>query len=173
MPRRVPEATASRTISPVFAYVRMFLATSEIAVAMRVRSVALKPTCAAISRPFWRAVTMSESCPMGTRISLDTAFPPRRRLLEQFQSLFQVERRLDPLEREAELDHGEGHVRLDADDHGLRAAQFYGMRNAPKRTGGKRIHDVQGGDVHHDATGTQFAHFVGQLVPEGHEFRIG
>src|SRR5919201_1703312 len=101
----------------------MFRASSEIAVATTARSVEGKPHCAASSRPFWRAATMSESESIATRTSsamsanfIARAFPLSIQICE---TLFEVQRRRHALEREAQLDHREGDFRLDADDDGL------------------------------------------------------
>src|SRR4051794_3898723 len=102
----------------------MLRATSEIAVAMIVRSLPEKPARAARSRPFCRAATMSPSRLMGTQVSSCAtggifAFPGG----QQLQTLLEIERGGDVVERQSELGHGDCHVRLDADDHRLRAAQ--------------------------------------------------
>ena len=60
-PRRPGSSTIRMTISPRRANFTMFLAISEIAVAIRVRSVAVNPARAAMSRPCCRAVTTSAS----------------------------------------------------------------------------------------------------------------
>src|SRR3990172_3794373 len=94
----------------------MFLATSEMAVAISVCSVLDRPLSAASSRPFWRAVTMSVSWSIGTWVSPDIAStpphppPPRPRAPE-------LRRVGDPADRAARerVDDVEcGHV----DDHG-------------------------------------------------------
>src|SRR3989442_529796 len=73
--------------SPFLAYSRMLRASSEIAVAMRVRWLFEKPICWASARPRWRAVTMSTSESIGTRVSsfkertlTRGAGPPRLRI---------------------------------------------------------------------------------------------
>src|SRR2546428_11841750 len=104
----------------------MFLANSEMAVATTARSVEGKPQCDASSRPFCRAETMSASQSMDTRTSSamsayllagPLAFPVKVR-----EALFQVQRGRDAFERQAQLDHRERHLGLDADDDGFRTA---------------------------------------------------
>src|SRR5688572_19679994 len=106
----------------------MFLASSEMAVATTARSVEGKPHCDANSRPFWRAETMSTSRSMGTRTS--SAMSANLMVLgtlslavEVREALFQVERSRHALQREPQLDHREGHFRLDPHDDSLRSAQ--------------------------------------------------
>src|SRR5438034_7551371 len=91
----------------------MFRASSEIAVATTARSVEGNPHCAASSRPFWRAATMSESESIDTRTSsaMSANFMPRALPLaiKVCEALFEVQRGRHALEREAQLDHREGH----------------------------------------------------------------
>ena len=61
MPLRRPSCTRFSATSPSPGVHAMLRATSEIAVAMRVRSVLEKPSSVASRRPSWRAVTMSSS----------------------------------------------------------------------------------------------------------------
>src|SRR5438132_3888521 len=132
----------------------MFRASSEIAVATTARSVTYSPHCAASSRPFWRAVTMSTSEPTATRTStgIAAAFTPGRfsRPAEVRESLLEVERGRHAFEREPELDHRECDLRLDADDDRLRTAQPNHVRHIAESPGGERIDHVQGGDVDDD-----------------------
>src|SRR5215470_434174 len=102
----------------------MLRATSEMAVAMSVRSLPAKPAADASSRPFCRAATMSTSPLTMMRASsiTDSDLAPRHR--QQVEPLLEVERGRDVSEREAELDHGHRHLWLDADDDGARAAQL-------------------------------------------------
>src|SRR5262252_4440349 len=121
----------------------MLRAISEIAVAMMVSSLPEKPILCASSRPFRRASTISPSCAMTTCVAsgatgclvISATAQPRA-------AFFLVERGRNPVEREAELHHGERDVRLDADDHGVRTAQPRGVRDAPQRAGRERVHDV-------------------------------
>src|SRR5437879_12819781 len=102
----------------------MFRASSEIAVATTARSVEGKPHWDAKPRPFWRAETMSASESIATRTSsamsanlMPGALPLP---IEVCETLFEVQRRRDPLAREPQLDHRGGDLRLDPDDDGLR-----------------------------------------------------
>src|SRR5439155_15950954 len=69
------------------------------------------------------------------------------------QALLQIQGRGDTLEVEAQLHHGKSHLRLNADDHGLGAAQPDHVRGVPEHAGRERVHDVDGRDVHDDAPG--------------------
>src|SRR5215470_1689708 len=134
----------------------MFRASSEIAVATTAMSVDGNPHCDASSRPFWRAATTSESQSIGTRTS--SAMSPNLLLslglaVEVRETLLQIERGRDTLQGEPQLDHREGHLRLDADDDGLGAAQPNHVRHVPQGAGRERVDDVERGDVHDDAPG--------------------
>src|SRR5438445_10832056 len=139
----------------------MFRASSEIAVATTARSVADSPHCAASSRPFWRAVTMSTSEPTATRTStgIAAAFTPGRssRPAEVRESLLEVQRGRHAFEREPELDHRERDLRLDADDDRLRAAQPNHVSHIAKGPGGERIDHVQRRDNDDDPARTEEA----------------
>src|SRR5262244_1665190 len=108
----------------------MLRAISEIAVASSVWSVLgmSRPTASARAR--WRAVTTSASDSIGIRSAASGAKVTR---LEQREAFFEVERRQHVLEAHPELDHREGHLRLDPDDHGLGAAQPGHHRDAAQR----------------------------------------
>src|SRR5436309_9929073 len=126
----------------------MLRVSSEIAVAIRVWSVGPNPRPAASSRPRRRATTMSASertlidssrgTSGETRPDLrDTAKPPAdsaagcrsptwppasrgvRLLVEEGQSFLQIEGGVHTLQGEAELRHGERHLRLHPDDDRL------------------------------------------------------
>src|SRR5918994_3835683 len=102
----------------------MLRATSEIAVASSVWSVLVRSTFAASSRARWRAVTTSLSDSIAIRSSGSGGTVARTLLrLEQREALFEVQRRLDVLEVHPQLHHRERDLGLDADDHGLGAAQ--------------------------------------------------
>src|SRR5689334_16340179 len=114
----------------------MLRATSEIAVASSVWSVLERSRSAASARARWRAVTTSESDSIAIRSSRRSAatvagaFPGR---LEQGEALLEVQRGLHVLEVHPELDHREGHLGLDAHDHGLGAAQPRHLGDAAQR----------------------------------------
>src|SRR5919197_989273 len=132
----------------------MFRASSEIAVATTARSVEGKPHCDAFSRPFWRAETMSASESIATRTSsaMSANFIPRALSLaiEVREALFEVQRGRHALQREAQLDHREGHLWLDPDDDGLGAAQSDHVRDVTQGTGRERVDDIERRDVHDD-----------------------
>src|SRR5215210_3998281 len=98
----------------------MLRATSEIAVASSVWSVLVRSRSAASARACWRAVTTSESDSIAIRVPASDANVAGLLLrLQQRQALLEVERGLHVLEVHPELDHREGDLRLDPDDHRL------------------------------------------------------
>src|SRR6476661_11202142 len=113
----------SRTISPFRAYSTILRATSEIAVAMTVRSLPLNPAFAASCRPSSRAVTMSAPELTGTRTSSFTGTFPFGSLVQQGQTFFEIQRGLHFTQCQAQLHHGKSDLRLDADDRRLGTAQ--------------------------------------------------
>src|SRR5258708_28342709 len=101
----------------------MLRAISEIAVAIRVRSLPENPICDARFRPFCRAATMSPSWVMGTRVSsCDTANILAHPGGQQVQTLFEIKSRGDTIERQLKLHHRKGDFGLNSDDHHFRAA---------------------------------------------------
>src|SRR5689334_8614254 len=100
----------------------MLRAISEIAAAMTVWSPALKPTCSASSRPCCRALTTSTSDAMVMANSSDMIAARLGLSVEEGEPLFEVEGGRHAFQREAELHHREGDLRLDADDDRLGAA---------------------------------------------------
>src|SRR5260370_18748095 len=106
----------------------MFRSRSEIAVATTASSVDGNPHCAASSRPFCRAETMSASDSIATRTSSAMSAPfmlpdlPLGASIEVLKPFLQVQRRRDTLQGETQLDRRDSDLRLDAPDHGLRAA---------------------------------------------------
>src|SRR3981081_871644 len=103
----------------------MLRATSEMAVAMKVRSVLENPSFSASSRPFWRASTISVSAAMGIRASPSTAVaaPRPRPLVQVGEALLAVQGGVDVLQAHTELDHGEGNLGLDPHDDRDRPSQ--------------------------------------------------
>src|SRR5437879_5993101 len=151
-PCRPLSSTMPRVSSPFLAYKRMLRASSEIAVATRVRLLFEKPICWARARPRWRAVTMSWSESIGTRVSSFTEACPRASTrcpditgdllgspIQEREALFEVERGRHPLQRQAELHHGEGDLGLDADDDGLGAAQADHVGDVAQGARGERV----------------------------------
>src|SRR3954447_25231999 len=121
----------------------MLRAISEIAVASRVWSVLGMSRPTASDRARWRAVTTSASDSIAIRSAPLSAKFAR---LQERETLFEVQGGLHVLEAHPELDHGERHLGLDADDHGLRAPQAGHHRDPPQGAGDERVHDVERGD---------------------------
>src|SRR5581483_3580049 len=101
-----------------------------MASAMMVWSELEKPLAAANSRPFWRAVTMSASCWMGTCTSVVTIATPRRQFVDVGQPFFQIEGGGDAVQGQPELDHRQCHVRLNAHHDRHRPSQPGGLRDS-------------------------------------------
>src|SRR5436309_12051227 len=157
--RAMTEKIARRLAAPLRGTIRpcpvnriMFRASSEMAVVIRTRSVDENPIRAAISLPLCRARTISASDPILTRSS-----PPmplglvalRPDLLVQVgEPLLEVEGRRHPLHGQSELNHREGHLRLDADDDRLGPPQPDHLRDVPERARGERVHHVESGDIY-------------------------
>src|ERR1041384_2991405 len=135
------------TISPCCAYWTILRAISEIAVAISVSVPPLKPISAAKARPRCLASTMSASELIRTLTSSGTSRPPFCPLLQVSQSLFEVQRRGHVFQRQPELNHRKCDLRLNADDHRLRAAKFHHIGDHAHRPGGERIHHIQHRDV--------------------------
>src|SRR4051794_24187711 len=110
----------------------MLRAISEIAVASRVWSVLGMSRLIASARARWRAVTTSASESIAIRSAASGAKEPR---LQEREPLFEIQRGLHVLEAHSELDHGERDLGLDADDHGLGAAQARHHRDPAQRAG--------------------------------------
>src|SRR2546427_9087513 len=146
----------------------MFRASSEIAVATTARSVEGKPHWDANPRPFWRAETMSASESIATRTSsamsanLISGTLPLPLSIKVGKTLFEIQRRRDPLEREPQLDHREGDLRLDPDDVGLRSTQPDHVRDVTQGPGRERVDNVERRDVHADAAGPDHTAPLGQ-----------
>src|SRR6266851_8607881 len=112
----------------------MLRAISDIAVAINVRSVTEKLSRPASSRPRCRAMTMSWSFAMGTTISSTTEVGPLGQLVEERQSLLEIEGGVDLLKGEAKLHHRERHFRLYAHDHRGSSTQPSHVRDASQRS---------------------------------------
>src|SRR5688572_2624045 len=161
--------TIAMTISPSRAYSTMLRESSEMAVAIEIWSVEEKPIFAAIARPRWRAVTMSLSCEMRTVTSSCMRAAGFAHVVQDGDGLLQVEGRPHVREREPELNHGERHFGLDADDHRLGAAHLEDLSDAAERSDGERVHDVEHGDVDDDALRPELADPLGEVVAEPQE----
>src|ERR671923_846843 len=101
----------------------MLRATSEIAVAMSARSVLEKPSCSARPRPVCRAVTMSESDEIAIRVSSPTD-AVRDLQVQVREPLLEVQRRVHPLQGQAQLHHRKRHIRLYPHDDGVGSSQL-------------------------------------------------
>src|SRR2546425_3094053 len=130
-------------ISPHSACSIMFRDTSEMAAAISVSSALSKPSSMPMERPCWRAVTMSSADVIGIRVSRTMARFPVGLLVQIGQAFFEVQSRADSLQRQTELDHGKGHLGLDANDDGLSPAQFKHVRDGAQGARGKGINEVQ------------------------------
>src|SRR5262245_31509324 len=148
MPTREPFWAIPSTISPVWAYSMMFRASSEMAVATTVRSLPRKPRRAASERPRWRAVTTSapeatwtairpRGSDLSTGISLAMGPMVRGHAPEIGEALLQVEHRGHVQQGQPQLDHGEGHLRLDAHDDGLGPPQPDHVGDGPEGAHGE------------------------------------
>src|SRR5215208_7589315 len=138
------------TISPPSACTTMFRATSEIAVATSVASVREKPRRAASARPSARAATMSSSDAIATCASSAILIDSSSRIPQHREAFLEVERGVQRVETQLELDHRDGDVGLDPDENRLGAAQPRGKRDRPQRSRDERVDDVERGDVDHD-----------------------
>src|ERR671932_2235453 len=141
------------TISPSPTCTTMFRAISEIAVAINVASVRVKPSRSASVRASARAGTRSASEAMRTRTS-SPAIPavPLCELVEHCDRLVEVEGSAKRLEVEVEVHHCDRDVGLDADDHGFGPPQPGGDRDRAERARDERVDDVHRADVDDDPT---------------------
>src|SRR6267378_7624878 len=144
----------------------MLRASSEMAVAMSVASLTEKPVCSATARPCWRAVTTSLSDAIRICVSAAKAPAPLvdapGLLLQIRQAFLQIECSGNVFERQSELHHRKGHLRLDADNDGSSTAQADHVRDLEQGARGKRIHHVHRGDVHDDPRGSAAHHLLHQ-----------
>src|ERR1700754_949650 len=102
---------------PLPACTTMLRAISEIAVAINVGSGRSKPSRSAIARPSARAATRSSSVLITRRTSSLIPVIPLRQAIEQSRRFVEVECHLQRFEVQSELDHGDGYIRGDTDDH--------------------------------------------------------
>src|SRR4051812_32389500 len=154
----------------------MLRATSEMAVAISVWSVLEKPPAAAISRPFCRAVTTSRSVAIGTRASDGVSAGNGRTLplgpAQDLETFLEIQGSRDAVQRQAELDHGEGDLRLNSDHHRLGPAQLGDVRDSADRSRGERIEDIERREIDHHPATPKAAHAFGELVPELHQILV-
>src|SRR6266446_2933682 len=175
MPLEWAVSTLRIITSPFCAYMTILRASSEIAVAIKVASVAAKPMVAAMVLPCCRARTMSTSERMPTRISCGTdrlLGIAGRTLMQVRESFLQIERGSHPFHGQAKLHHGKCDLRLYANDHGIRAAQAYHIRDVAQCPRGERIHHVQCGDVDDHAMRPETDDFVDQRPAQLQKVRI-
>src|SRR3989442_6276604 len=183
MPMRLPRCASERTIAPLFAYSMMFRASSEIAVAITVRSLPVKPICDASSRPRCRASTMSVEEAMATteaprvvaswgQISRAMQGPRLWIPPQEGQALFEVQGRGHVPQGQPELDHGEGHFGLDPHDHGLGPPQTDHVGDRAQGPHGEGVHHVQDRDVDDGAPGPILADLLHQIVPQLEEVLV-
>jgi hypothetical protein len=109
---------------------------------------------------------------MGTRISSPIPAVPPRPSIEHRERLVEIEGRVERLEVQVELHHRDRDVGLDADDHGLRAAQPGGDGDRAERARDEGVDDVQGADVDDEPTRAVAADPLGQLVAEGEDLAV-
>src|SRR6266849_1160086 len=151
----------------------MLRAISEIAAAITVWSPALKPTSAASSRPCCRALTTSTSDAMVMASSSDMIAARLDLAVEEHESFLKIQCGRHPLEGEAELDHGEGDLGLDADDHRLRAAQARHVGEVAQRPHREGVHHVERGHVHDHTAGAELPHPRHQRLTQLREIGVG
>src|SRR5258708_5243914 len=119
----------------------MLRATSEMAVAISVSSLPENRRDFASSPAFCPASNTSASAAIFTTSSSPMVVDPRR--LQDLEAFLEVEGGGGSLERQSELHHREGHLRLDAHDDGGGAQQFDHLGDAAQRARGKRVHDIK------------------------------
>src|SRR5262245_12680229 len=174
-PRRPPFWHRESRISPPPAYSRMLRATSEIAVAITVRSPEEKPSLEASVRPSWRALTMSAAEPMGTtRSGASLAMGDLSRPgVEVRESLLEVEGGRHVLQGQAELHHREGHLGLDADDDRLRSPELDHVGDRAQGAHREGVHHVEHRDVDDRALGAVLPDLLHQVVAQLEEILVG
>src|SRR5829696_2347501 len=150
-PRRRSSSIARNTISPCPTCTTMFRAISEIAVAINVASVRLNPSWSASARAWARAETRSSSAP--TRTSSGIRWPSLDEAVEGPDSVVQIECGPQRLEVEAELDHRDRHVGLDADDHRLGSPHERRLGDRAQGPSDEGVDDVHGGHIDDQAPG--------------------
>src|SRR5574341_167862 len=173
MPSLFPSWICLRTISPSPAYWRMLRAASEMAVAMKICSLLVKPISAASARPSCLAVTISASLLIGRTASSSSMPAAAFCLLVQIdQPLFQVKGRRRIFQRDPKLDHIKGNIRLDAYDDRFRAAQSKHLDDSPQGADRERVDHVEHSDIDHDTQRALLAHAGGQFVAQLDEVLI-
>src|SRR5881628_3137007 len=178
-PWRSPFVTTLSATSPRLAYMRMLRAISDIAAAITVWSPLENPASAARSRPRCRAVTTSTSAAIGISWSSATLDPSRAPLdaelrlpVKERQTLLEIERGRDALQRQAELHHRERNLGLDPDDHGFRPAQPRHVGDVAQGPDRERIHHVERRDVDDHPPGPEPSDALDQRLAQLREVGI-
>src|SRR5215510_14638684 len=86
--------------------------------------------------------------------------------IEERQALLEIESGRHAFEGESELHHRQRHLRLNADDDGLCAAQLRGVRDAAERASRERVEHVERGYIDDHTARAMAAHQVGKVVTE-------
>src|SRR5439155_22529402 len=149
----------------------MVRAISETAVAMTVWRVRENPSASASSLARERAVTTSPSAVIAIRSSGGTSAPLGSR--QQSQPFVEIERGANAVEGQPELHHGEGHLRLDADDDHVGSTQLHGLGDSRQRPRRERVDDVEHGEVDHRALDAGLAHLFRQSLLEIAQVGVG
>src|SRR5258706_14070046 len=147
----------------------MLRASSEIAVATRVDSLAEKPSCSARILPWRRAATTSVSVATTTRTPKPSSGPSlviASLSVEISQTFLEIECRGHVLQRDPKLHHGKRDFGLDSDDYRFRAAQPDHVGQIAHRPGGERIEHVQSRDIDNDAARTILADLLHQRIAQ-------
>src|SRR5688572_12614530 len=154
----------------------MLRASSEIAVATSVASVAEKPISSARLRPWRRAFTISMSDVTGTELSILKSDTSRAMLLEFpiqiFQSFFEIERGRNLAESDTQLHHRKRNLRLYPHDHRLRAAEPDHMGDIPQGAGSEGIQHIQRRHVDNDAARAVTPDTGDQRVAQLHQIGV-
>src|SRR5438132_1460033 len=73
-------------------------------------------------------------------------------LIEVSETFLQIECSSDSFQSQSQLHHSKSHLRLDAHNDRIRAAQANHVRDVEERACSKGIHDIKRGHIHHYAT---------------------
>src|SRR5438477_7503154 len=131
----------------------MFLATSEIAVAMATTSAMRNPRSVASRRPPTRA----ETTPASPRTSMTVLAGVTIRVPERLQGAVHVPRRRDAGEVQPELDHGVGDLGRDARHDAVDTAEPHRLRDRLEHPARERVEDVEAAHVDDDAPRPELA----------------
>src|SRR2546425_8039028 len=178
-PWQSPFVTPLSVTSPPLAYRRMLRAIPEVAAAITVWSPLETPAPPARPRPRCRAVTTSTSAAIGISSSSATVNASRSPLdaelrlpIQERQTLLEIERGRDALERQAELHHRERDLGLNPDDHRFRAAQPCHVGDVAQGPDGERVHHVEGRHVDNHAPGPEAPDALDQRLAQLREIGV-